>query len=56
MASNSSCIAARQLGSLSVARTDVGTGDIAGAGEDVPVSAYRGFGLNTLARALVIIG
>ena len=50
--SNSSCIAARQLGSCSAAWTDEGMGDVA---VDSVGSAYLGLGLNTLACARVTI-
>ena len=51
-ASNSSCIAARQLGSRSAARTDDGMGDVAA---DSVCSVYLGLGLNTPACARVTI-
>jgi len=51
-ASNSSCIAARQFGSRSAARTEVGTGDSCCSDA---LRAYLGFGLTTPARAQVSI-
>jgi hypothetical protein len=51
-ASNSSCIAARQFGSESAARTEVGTGEM----DEELVMAYFGFGLNTPARPRVTMG